>query len=105
MVTPLAKKYYRPYKCKAENVIGSASTEVVLEEAHVPSEIQQAIMDKYTATTIRLRFVPPTDSGGLPIESYAAEYKEDGQDWNASKRRVWAASPSKFNIQNLILIR
>ncbi len=57
--------------------------------------MQQSIMDKVTATTIQFRFVAPTDTGGLPIESYSVEYKvsASGQDWTRnSKRRTWPAS-------------
>ena len=52
----------------------------------------QAITDKVTATTIQFRFVAPTDTGGLPIDSYAVEYKETMQDWNDARRRLWPAS-------------
>lgn len=45
-----------------------------------------------TATTIQFRFVAPTDTGGLPIDSYAVEYKEATQDWNDAQRRLWPAS-------------
>ena len=48
--------------------------------------------DKITATTIQFRFVAPTDTGGLPIESYAAEYKESTKEWAGAPRRLWPAS-------------
>jgi len=89
VVTPLSNKYYGRYRCKAENPYGIEYTEITLEEAHVPTLLQQAILDKYTATTLEFRFVAPTDSGGLPIESYAAEYKESRQPWEEARRRVW----------------
>ena len=54
--------------------------------------IFQAITDKVTATTIQFRFVNPTDTGGLPIEAYAVEYKEAQQQWNDARRRVWPES-------------
>ena len=54
--------------------------------------IFQAVTDKVTATTIQFRFVNPTDTGGLPIEAYAVEYKEAMQDWNEARRRVWPQS-------------
>jgi len=92
VVTPLSAKYYGHYTCKAENPLGTAYQELELEEAHEPSKLQQAILDKYTATTLQFRFVAPTDSGGLPIESYAAEYKETRQQWNDANRRVWPAN-------------
>ena len=34
----------------------------------------------------------PTDTGGLPIEAYAVEYKEAMQNWNEARRRVWPQS-------------
>ena len=54
--------------------------------------IIQAVTDKVTATTIQFRFVNPTDTGGLPIEAYAVEYKESMQQWNEARRRVWPQS-------------
>ena len=52
----------------------------------------QAVTDKVTATTIMFRFVAPTNTGGLPIESYAVEYKETTQQWQDARRRVWPSS-------------
>ena len=37
-------------------------------------------------------------SGGLPIESYAVEYKEATQQWQDARRRVWPASKLKFSL-------
>jgi len=90
-VTPLRSDYYGFYKCKAENPHGIAFHEIELEEAREPSRIQQAIIDKTTATTLQFRFVPPTDTGGLPVDAYAVEYKNTKSDWISAKRRVWPA--------------
>ena len=90
-ITPLKNEYYGVYQCKAENSYGLAFHDIELEEAHEPSKIQQAIIDKTTATTLQFRFVPPTDMGGLPVDAYAVEYKEVRSDWISSKRRVWPA--------------
>ena len=57
-----------------------------------PPLFAKAITDKVTATTIQFRLVAPTDIGGLPIESYAVEYKEATQEWQNAQRRVWPAS-------------
>lgn len=92
IITPLDQQYYSRYTCKAFNPHGEAFHEIELEEAREPSYIQQAITDKVTATTIQFRFVSPTDTGGLPIEAYAVEYKEAMQDWQDARRRVWPAS-------------
>jgi len=91
-VTPLKPSYYGVYQCKAENPYGIAYHEITLEEAHEPSQIQQAIIDKTTATTLQFRFVPPTDMGGLPIDAYAVEYKDLRADWVTARRRVWPAA-------------
>ena len=88
-VTPLTSDYYGFYKCKAENPHGIAFHEIELEEASEPSMIQQAILDKTTATTLQFRFVPPTNIGGLPLDAYAVEYKETRHLWNQARRRVW----------------
>ena len=91
-ITPLSAKYYGFYKCKAENPFGIAYHEIELVEAREPSEIQQAVLDKVTATTLQFRFVPPTDGGGLPVNAFAVEYKEQRDGWTEAKRRVWPAS-------------
>ena len=91
-ITPVSGKYYGRYTCKAENPYGVAYHEIELAEAREPSEIQQAILDKTTATTLQFRFVPPTDQGGLPVDAFAVEYKEQRDDWAYAKRRVWPFS-------------
>ena len=95
-VTPLRSDYYGFYECKAQNPHGIAFHKIELEEAREPSMIQQAIIDKTTATTLQFRFVPPTDTGGLPIDAYAVEYKDTKSDWISAKRRVWPASKTIF---------
>ena len=88
-VSPLAGKYYGHYECKAENIHGVALHEIQLAQAHEPTQIQQAVLDKVTSTTLQFRFVPPSDIGGLPLDAYAVEYKETRHQWNQAKRRVW----------------
>jgi len=46
----------RKYHCKAENPHGVAFHDIELEEAHEPGELQQAILDKSTATTLQFRY-------------------------------------------------
>ena len=102
IVTPLSLQYYGRYTCKSENPHGDASHEIELIEAREPSYVQQAITDKVTATTIQFRFVAPTDTGGLPIDSYAVQYKEGTQQWNDAKRRLWPASDNGvYVLENL----
>ena len=91
IVTPLSSKYYGNYTCKADNAYGSAVHKIWLREAHEPSILQQSVLLKTTATTMHFKFVPPTDTGGLPILEYAAEYKEKSQEWTAAQKRVWSA--------------
>ena len=56
-VTPLSNKYYGHYTCKAENILGTGHIEIELAKAKEPSSIQQAVLDKLTATTLQFRFV------------------------------------------------
>jgi len=93
-VSPLAGKYYGHYECKAENIHGVALHEIQLAQAHEPTQIQQAVLDKVTSTTLQFRFVPPSDIGGLPLDAYAVEYKETRHQWNQAKRRVWPIAQS-----------
>ncbi len=50
-----------------------------------------------TATTIQFRFVAPTDTGGLPIDSYNCQFKEGLQEWQDARRRVWPLCKIKSN--------
>ena len=88
-VNPLAGKYYKHYRCEAENPHGSANHTIELARAQEPTMIQQAVLDKMTSTTLQFRFVPPTNIGGLPLDAYAVEYKETRHLWNQARRRVW----------------
>ena len=52
----------------------------------------------------QFRFVAPTDTGGLPIESYSVEYKVSaaGADWGTGRRRTWpAADNGVYILENL----
>ena len=55
-VTPLSNKYYGHYTCRAENTLGTGHIEIELAKAKEPSSIQQAVLDKLTATTLHFRF-------------------------------------------------
>ncbi|CAB4060807.1 NCAM [Lepeophtheirus salmonis] len=102
IVTPLTRQYYGRYTCKAFNNHGQASHEISLKEAEEPSMIQQVIHDKVTATTVQFRFVAPVNTGGLPLDSYAVEYKEKSLEWKNADRRVWPISPSgSYILENL----
>ena len=70
--------------------------------ASVPGPIRQVVLEKVTATTIMLRFVPPQSSGGLNITSYIAQYKESRQSWSESRKRYWFhQSEGTFELGNL----
>ncbi|KAJ4436724.1 hypothetical protein ANN_16856 [Periplaneta americana] len=88
-VTPIDRKYYGPYICKAVNTHGSAEHEIVLKEAKPPSEILQAKLEVITATTITFSFMGPAGDGGLPTRKYAVQYKEERKDWNEAKNKTW----------------
>ena len=88
-VSHLAGKYYGHYTCKADNIYGSAIHEIEIIQAHEPTQIQQAVLDKVTSTTLHFRFVPATNIGGLPLDAYSVEYKETRHLWNQARQRVW----------------
>ena len=93
---------------QAINPHGESFYEIELKEAREPGTLQQAVTDKVTATTIQFRFVAPHETGGLPIDSFAVEYKESTQMWDNAKRRVWPASKSQkvdFDAKKLILMQ
>jgi hypothetical protein len=41
-IIPIDRRYYGAYKCRAKNIHGEAEHEILLREAHPPSEILQA---------------------------------------------------------------
>ncbi|XP_021918912.1 fasciclin-2 isoform X4 [Zootermopsis nevadensis] len=88
-ITPLDRKYYGRYTCKAVNQHGSAEHVIVLKEAKRPSEILQAKLDVITATTITFSFIGPADNGSLPTRNYGVLYKEARQDWRDAKNKTW----------------
>ena len=57
--------------------------------ATVPGPVRQVVPERWTATTITFRFVPPQSNGGLPLMSYVAEYKEARQSWKEAEKRYW----------------
>ena len=62
----------------------------------------QAVTDKVTATTIQFRFVAPTDTGGLPIDSYTCQYKEVSLEWSDAAKRVWPVSQNNVYILEML---
>jgi len=101
-ITPLDRQYFGVYTCKAENPHGEAFQEIELHEAREPSYVQQAVTDKVTATTIQFRFVAPTDTGGLPIDSYTCQYKEVSLEWSDGAKRVWPVSQNNVYILEML---
>ena len=97
-VAPLSGKYFGDYRCHAENPHGAANHTIELILAQEPTQIQQAVLDRVTSTTLHFRFVPPTNIGGLPLDAYAVEYKETRHEWNLAKRRVWPIGKMKKQI-------
>ncbi|KAG8237814.1 hypothetical protein J437_LFUL002422 [Ladona fulva] len=89
VVTPLDRKYYGIYKCKASNIHGTAEHEIQLREAHTPSEILQAKLEVITATTITFSFIGPKNDGGLPTRAYAVQYKEERKSWDEAMKTTW----------------
>ena len=95
-------RYYTRYDCVAENDHGSETVTLELRRAGRPGPVRQVVMEKVTATMIRFRFVPPKSTGGLPLISYVAEYKEARQDWRDAKKRFWfQENDGSFELGNL----
>ncbi|KAF4523467.1 hypothetical protein B566_EDAN014993 [Ephemera danica] len=88
-VTPIDRIYYGAYKCRANNIHGVAEHEILLREAHPPSQVLQAKLEVITATTITFLFIGPGDDGGLPIRAYAVQYKEERRNWNEAFNKTW----------------
>jgi hypothetical protein len=52
------------------------------------------LFDENIDKPVKFRFIEPTDTGGLPIDSYVVEFKESSQSWQDARRRMWQASKS-----------
>ena len=94
-VTPSSsQKHYGTYICKAENPYGEAFQEIWLFEAALPRQVTGVTVLQITATTIEVGITGPSigDSGRLPIETYAVEYKETRSEWKDAKKRYWPIS-------------
>ena len=88
-ILPVSDRYYGTYNCRAQNRYGTVDHPIELAVARPPGPIRQVVVEKVTATTLHFRFVPPEDTGGLPIESYIAQYREVRQSWKEARRRFW----------------
>ena len=98
-VTPASsQKHYGTYICKAENPYGEAFQEIWLFEAALPRQVTGVTVLQITATTIEFGITGPSigDSGRLPIETYAVEYKETRNERHEAKKRYWM----KINYSN-----
>ena len=62
--------FCRKYHCKAENPHGVAFHDIELEEAHEPGELQQAILDKSTATTLQFRYLATSTTVQVPSHQH-----------------------------------
>ena len=104
-VTPASsQKHYGTYTCKGANPYGEAFHQLKLFEADLPRDVQGASLHRVTATTIELGLVGPSlgDSGQLPTESYAVEYKETRHQWNEASKRYWpVAVDGRYVLENL----
>lgn len=99
-VTPVDSRYYGKYRCLARNQHGLAWHEITLQEARIPSDVQQAKVEIATATTITFSIVGPTDSGGRPIKAYSVQYKFDDMNWNAALNKTWSVD-APYILENL----
>jgi len=96
-VTPADLSYYAKYKCEAVNIYGKDQHFIQLREARIPGDLLQVKFVTTTATTITFDFVGPADDGGLPIDAFVVQYKNNSQDtWEQSgKERVWVVGGHK----------
>ncbi|KAG0720397.1 Fasciclin-2 [Chionoecetes opilio] len=99
-VNPLSSSYYGIYTCEASNTHGSAKQDVELKEAHVPGPITSAKVTKKTATTLTWGLVDPPEFGGLPIQNYIVQYRENSQPWENAFEKEWTKD-STFSIDKL----
>ncbi|XP_065347050.1 fasciclin-2 isoform X4 [Cloeon dipterum] len=88
-IIPIDRRYYGVYKCVGKNIHGEAQHDILLREAHPPSEILQAKREVITATTITFTFIGPSNDGGLPVRSYAVQYREGGRNWDEALNKTW----------------
>ncbi|KAG8268649.1 axonal fasciculation [Homalodisca vitripennis] len=101
LVTPIDSRFYGTYKCIARNVHGEVFHLISLSEAHVPTEVLQAVLDVITATTITFSFKGPSSTGGRPLKAYQVEYKDEIKQWKEAKNKTWAIN-SPYILEGLM---
>ncbi|KAK0096394.1 hypothetical protein PV326_005595 [Microctonus aethiopoides] len=97
---PRDRRYYKHYKCHAQNIHGERTHTIELREAQRPSKIQQARMSEITATTIAFNIVPPPSEPELPIRMIVIEYKEEQQPWLLARNKTFTLN-SPYVLENL----
>ena len=88
-VLPADTTYFGTFTCKASNLLGENSLDIELFEATVPSELTDVKFADVTATSVTLEMNGPANTGGLPLISYAVQYKMQGESWDARQEQQW----------------
>ncbi|XP_043189147.1 fasciclin-2-like isoform X3 [Amphibalanus amphitrite] len=88
-VIPVDTTYFGTFTCKASNLLGDNMLDIELFEATVPSPLTDVRFHEVTATTVTFDMNGPANDGGLPLISYAVQYKQQGDSWDAKEELQW----------------
>ena len=88
-VNPVDTTYFGTFTCKAANLLGENTLDIELFEATVPTALTDVRFEEVTATTITFEMNGPSYDGGLPLISYAVQYKQQGESWDAKQEQQW----------------
>lgn len=88
-VRPVDSTYFGMFTCKASNLLGENKMNIELFEATVPGALTDVRFEEVTATTIRFAMNGPDYNGGLPLISYAVQYKQQGESWDDKLEQQW----------------
>ncbi|KAK4303116.1 hypothetical protein Pmani_024845 [Petrolisthes manimaculis] len=101
LVNPISSSYFGTYSCNATNRLGVSEWNIELKEAHVPGPVAHAKVEKKTATTITWSLVDPMDDGGLPIQGYRVEYRQQDFPWEEGQNTFWTKG-SSYTLDQLV---
>lgn len=100
-ISPVSPSMYGRYKCRAANRLGTAEHRMYLREARKPGPLLEAIVHEKTATTLAYKLIGPVEDGGLPVKSFLAQYRKEGEPWVKHSLKQWPVNRVIFTVDNL----
>lgn len=88
-VSPSFPDRFGTYECQAQNFLGNGSTEIKLEQAHLPGVMDRPDVSSVTPTAVEFLLRPPSDDGGMKIKKIIIRYWMDGEREDRAQTLEW----------------